>query len=289
MLTDAHCHPFDLKHRLPDMGTPTEAEGRGSPLEDVRRRCNAACAASSWNLEQFEFHEGLAQKAVSDNVPPLVLCYAVHPQLPAYFLSEETGGKTPLRLNDYYSILGELAASGRLGAVGEAGFDLFDKNFKATEKIQDEAFIVHLETAVKYHLPLVIHVRKAMHKIFPFTKELKKLPAVIFHSWQGTLVEGESLLHRGVNVFFSFGAAIVNNHHEAQRCCANYPLDRLLFETDAPYQPLRGKAFSAWEDLPAIMQKAAILRTEAGTAGNTMAELEEAAENNFRKAYCLRD
>jgi TatD DNase family protein len=238
-------------------------------------------------LEQFEFHEALAQKAKADNAPPLILCYAVHPQLPAYLLREESGGKEPLRLEGYYSILEEFAASCRLYAVGEAGFDFFDKTYKATEKIQDEVFAVHLEAAVKYHLPLVIHVRKAMHKIFPFTKELKKLPAVIFHSWPGTLVEGESLLHRGVNAFFSFGATIVNNHHEAQRSCAMFPLDRLLVETDAPYQPLRGKDFSTWEDLPAIIRKAAELRKDAGNPGRTAEELEEITEANFREAFQL--
>jgi TatD DNase family protein len=275
MLTDAHCHPFDLSTSLPD-------------AEEVRRTCNAACAASSWNLEQFEFHESLAQKAKADNAPPLVLCHAVHPQLPASVLAD-AGGKTPLHLDAYYSILEELAAQGRLDAVGETGFDLFDKTFKATEKIQDEIFTLHLETAVKYHLPMVIHVRKAMHKIFPFTKELKKLPALIFHSWPGTLVEGESLVRKGVNVFFSFGAAIVNNHHEAQRSCALFPLDRLLVETDAPYLPLRGKDFSSWEDLPAIIQKAAELRKDADSPGKTAEELEEIIEKNFWQAFQLHD
>ena len=114
MFTAAHCHPFDLKSLLPD-------------VEEVRRTCNTACAASSWNKEQFEFHEELAQKAKTDNAPPLALCYAVHPQLPAYFLNENTGGKEAVCLDGYYSTLEELAALGRLDAVGEAGFDLFDK------------------------------------------------------------------------------------------------------------------------------------------------------------------
>ncbi|AEF82731.1 TatD family hydrolase [Leadbettera azotonutricia] len=266
MLTDAHCHPFDLREQMPN-------------AEEARRARNAACAASSWNLRQFEFHEGLAQNAKADNAPPLVLCYAVHPQLPA----------SVLNLDEYYSTLEELAASGRLEAVGEAGFDLFDETYKTTEKIQDEIFAVHLEAAMKHHLPMVVHGRKAMHKIFPFSKELKKLPSVIFHSWPGTLVEGESLLHRGVNVFFSFGAAIVNNHHEAQRCCASLPLDRLLVETDAPYQPLRGKDFSSWEDLPAIIQKAAKLRNDAGSPGKSADELEEIIEKNFRRAFQFHD
>jgi TatD DNase family protein len=267
ILTDAHCHPFDLLDYLPD----AEAE---------RRKHRTACAASSWNREQFEYIEALALQAEAENIPPLVRCFAVHPQLPA---GPDPGEREILIRDELLPLLESLAGSGRLDAVGETGFDLYNEEFKAAEKFQDEIFAFHLETALRRGLPLVLHVRKAIHKIFPFSGDLKKLPAVIFHSWPGTLAEGEALIRRGLRVFFSFGAAIVNNHREARRCCASLPADSLLLETDAPWQPPRGKSFSSWEDLPLILSTAAELRK--GGPGGTAEELGDLTAANFSRAF----
>jgi TatD DNase family protein len=101
----------------------------------------------------------------------------------------------------------------------------------------------------------------------------------------GTLGEGESLLRRGVNAYFSFGTPILLNHKEAIRSCAALPLDRLLLETDAPYQPLRSRAFSRWSDLTVILHRAAEIRKEAGLSGGHPAELEAATDKNFHSVF----
>ena len=279
-MTDAHCHPWDLLEFLPN-------------AEDERRKTGTACAASSWNLKEFEYHENLAKKAREEAAPIIFCGFALHPQLAPSCLEtvDVSCRQAPLpdcSISDRYKdleIVEMLAAQGRLDAVGETGFDLYSEKFKAAEKIQDEMFVCHLETAVKYGLPLVLHLRRAMHKIFPFSGELKKLPAVIFHSWPGTRGEGEALLHRGINAFFSFGATVVNNHKEAMRCSAFFPADRILLETDAPYQPLRGKTYSSWQDLDAVCKVIAALRKESGTDGSDQKELEVLTTINFYRAF----
>ncbi|GHV69826.1 TatD family hydrolase [Spirochaetia bacterium] len=267
MLTDAHCHPCDLPAHFPS-------------AEEERRRLNCACAASSWNLEQFEYHELLARNAVAENAPPVIRCFAVHPQLPA---AKESAAQDIFGV--LIPLLNMLACEGRLDAIGEAGFDLYNRQFRDTEKIQDEVFLAHMETALRYGLPMVIHVRRAMHKIFAHTCALKKLPAVIFHSWPGTGEDAASLLRRGVNAYFSFGSPIMLNHKEAIRCCAVFPAERILLETDAPFQPPRGKEFSSWAGLPDICAAAAKLRAEAGNSGGTAEELEAITAANFFRAY----
>jgi TatD DNase family protein len=267
VFTDAHCHPFDLLRYLSD-------------AEECRLSMHAACAASAWNREQFEYHESLKAKAEQD--APVFVCFAVHPQLPAGGGAGETEGRIGKEL---LPLLETLAGEGRLDAVGETGFDLYNDEYRAAEKTQDEIFTLHLETALRCGLPLVLHVRRAMHKIFARTKELKKLPAVIFHSWPGTLGEAEALLRRGVNVYFSFGAPVLTNRRELRRCCALLPGGRLLLETDAPYQPPRGRPFSSWRDLPLICRGAADLRKAAGSAGGTPEELEALTEVNFFRAF----
>jgi TatD DNase family protein len=177
-----------------------------------------------------------------------------------------------------------LATENRLDAIGEAGFDLFDEKFRATEKAQDGLFAEHLEIAIAQGLPMVLHVRRAMHKVFAVSQRLKKVPAVIFHSYSGTAREGGDLLKRGVNAYFSFGTTILLNHKISRQACASLPLERLLTETDAPYQPLRGASFSAWRDLPTILGGMLALRGE----GLPAQELERIVCGNFFTAF-LRD
>ena len=266
-MTDAHCHPWDLTEYFPT-------------AEEERRQTGTAITASAWNLLQFEYHESLAKKAEAEGAPPVFCCFALHPQLSTEFA--EFRGLSP---SDGLVLLQSLAAEGRLDAVGETGFDLYNDSFKAAEKIQDEMFICHLETAVKYGLPLVLHLRRAMHKIFPFAEELKKLPAVVFHSWPGTKDDGDALLRRGINAFFSFGSVVLKNHKKAIASAAHFPADRLLLETDAPYQPLPGKTFSSWQDLSAICSCLAGLRKKADSSCSTAEELQQKTTENFFRVF----
>jgi TatD DNase family protein len=268
MASDAHAHPFDLAAYLP----AAEAE---------RRNLGIACAASAWNGEQFACHRELADRARRDKAAPAALCFAVHPQLSA---AETAPPFAPL-----LDLLETLAAGGLLNAVGETGMDLYDGRFRAAEAVQEELFTAHLEIALKYTLPVVLHIRRAMDRVFARTAFLKKLPAVVFHSYSGTLAEAQALLRRGVNAYFSFGAPILLNHKEAIRSCATLPPDRLLLETDAPYQPLRGREFSRWADLPAILRGAAQIRREAGAPCCGPLELEAAIDRNFYRIFFHQD
>jgi TatD DNase family protein len=266
MLTDAHCHPFDLAQLFPG-------------AEEQRRLLGVMCAASASDMREFEYNETISHNAKTEKAPPLLPCFALHPQMPLVRAANGSG------LRNGLAALESLARQGRLAAIGETGFDLYNAAFRKTEQAQDELFAVHLETALRCDLPLVIHARRAMHKIFARTAALKKCRAVIFHSWPGTAGEGGALLKRGVNAFFSFGATVMCNHREAMRCAAIFPPERLLTETDAPYQPPREKKYSSWEDLPRILETLALLRREAGSPAQEPAELEHAIEANFRAVF----
>jgi TatD DNase family protein len=187
--------------------------------------------------------------------------------------------------NTELALLDTLAAQGRLAAVGETGVDLYNAAYRETEAVQDELFAAHIEIALRYDLPLILHTRRAMHTIFALTAALKKCRALVFHSWPGTAGEGTALLKRGLNAYFSFGAAVRLNHREAMRCCAHFPADRLLTETDAPYQPLRGREFSRWADLPDTLDAVCALRREAGAGCSNAAELEKTIEANFHAVF----
>jgi TatD DNase family protein len=231
-------------------------------------------------LEEFLYIEGLAGKAAKDGAAAILPCFAVHPQMPA-LIAVNGEKQQENEVKNGLETLHKIAAEGRIGAVDECGFDLYNAQFRETEAVQDRIFAVHLEVALRYGLPVVIHARRAMHKIFAASAVLKKCKAVIFHSWPGTMNEGVSLLQRGVNIYFSFGNVIRLNHKRAMRCCALFPAERLLTETDAPFQAPRGQEFSHWADLPGIIETAAALRSEAARAK----ELESQIEANFHAAF----
>jgi TatD DNase family protein len=265
MASCAHAHPADLAACLPG-------------AEEERRRLSLAVAACACNRQDFEYQETLAENARRDGGPPMAACFALHPQLPA---GEKFPGEFRAGMEESLALLDSLAEEGRLRAIGETGFDLYDEKMRSTETIQEELFVRQLETALRRDLPLVLHIRRAMHKVFANAGALRKLPAVVFHSYSGTLGEGEALLRRGINAYFAFGAAITANHREAMRACAALPRDRLLTETDAPYQPRQGETISRWADVPITLRVMAELRDETETAE----ALEAVIDANWRRIF----
>lgn len=147
--------------------------------------------------------------------------------------------------------------------IGEIGFDLFNENYKKTEKEQENIWNVCLDLAIKYKKPILIHSRKAMHKIFADFKKLKKLSSVIFHSFPGSPIEAHSFLEKGVNAYFSFGKPFLNGHKNAIGSLKALPLERILLETDAPYQTLKGENETKLSDIQLVYEKAAFFRDES--------------------------
>lgn len=267
MASDAHAHPFDLEKLFPE-------------AETERQNLNIHCAASAWNEEQFFYHEQLAEASGAKNGPIAVLCFGVHPQLPLH-------EKDTSRQKQLCQFLRELAESKRLSAIGETGFDYFDEAYRSTKETQKELFLFHLHTAIDFHLPIVLHIRKAMNEVFYHAKELALLPSVIFHSYSGTYREAEDLLKRKVNAYFSFGTPIALNHKRAIEAASLLPPERLLTETDAPYQPLREKKYSSWTDIYTVIQTLADVRRQNGIACRTFAEAEAQTDENFRRAFLI--
>ena len=128
-------------------------------------------------------------------------------------------------------------------------------------------------------MPLVIHCRRAMDKIFLYCKDLKKLPAVVFHAFPGSRQEAENLLRRGVEGYFSFGKELLRGRKNSIRCVQELPLERLLAETDAPYQPLRNQEATLPQDIKLVYQEFAMLR------GVHEDEIKNPLEKNFQRIF----
>lgn len=231
-LVDTHIHFRDLHERDPDFPERFAASGI------------QACAASHAR-EEFLWTEGLRSQGLEFSTS-----LGIHPQSPSM---------------NHANFISEAVRQGRVDFIGEAGFDFFGDcpervRSPENEAIQREAFEFQLELALANGLPLLIHVRKALDLIFAYSRRLARLQAAVFHSWPGTPDEAEALIRQGIPAYFSFGSIVMNGHKRAMASLAVLPADRILSETDAPWQPPRGSHFCRFEDLGRIVDSLAAVR-----------------------------
>ena len=247
-------------------------------------------ALSSASLRDSRFGSGVPQFAHAQPLPSLSLSpvagfaaasypcafasFGIHPQAVSSAFMESSFSRD-------LAFLESLLREQKIVAIGECGFDFFTVEYKATATNQKIAFESQLSLAQEFQIPLVLHLRKAIEKIFSYSKELKKVPAVIFHSFPGTLREASSLMNHGINAFFSFGKPILNGKKSAIDCVKNLPLENLLFETDAPYQTLKGES----ETLPCEIER--VYHAAASLRSISEEELSAHIEANFRAAFNL--
>ncbi len=217
-------------------------------------------ASCAHDREEFEQQKELV-RASEGHILPL---FGMHPQLP--------------RLENA-DFMEALLQKKEIIGIGETGFDLFTDEFKAELKNQEEAWRISLELATKHGVPIVVHDRKALDFIFRDAVNLKLLPAVIFHSFAFGPREALSILHHGINAYFSFAKQILNGNKKSRSCVAELPLDRLLLETDAPYQTLKGEERTSPFEIRRVYREAASIREMK------LEKLTCALQENFKAAY----
>ncbi len=230
LIFDAHFHFYNCK-KLGIFEFPADFTGTWAGI---------SCAHSK---EEWEL-----QKTAPSSV---IQAYGLHPQNASI---ENVAEST-----DFLELL---IRNKQISAIGEAGFDFFTDEYKNFRKKQEEIWNIQLELAVKNNLPLIIHCRKANEKLFEYSKTLSKLPEVLFHSFMGTAEEGESLLKRGINGYFSFGKQVFNNNIKVINCVKKFPENRVLGETDAPFQYLKGEEYTKPCEIKKILEEIEKLRKE---------------------------
>ena len=184
--------------------------------------------------------------------PKIYLSYGLHPQSAGH-----------INIKENAAFLEQLLQQKKLHAIGEAGFDYYTQDFRDHAALQEEMFNIQLELALQYNMPMVIHARKANHKLFEYSRQFKNLPAVLFHSFMGPAREAQSLIDHGINAYFSFGKQIMNNNKKVLDCATKLPLQNLLLETDAPFQYLKGENYTTLQDIVKIYEAFMGLRDES--------------------------
>jgi TatD DNase family protein len=215
---------------------------------------------------EFEAQKKLVSKYNSRKDVMILNSFGMHPQMPVIGNAD---------------FMETLLREQQIQIIGEAGFDLFTKDLKADIAVQEQAWSIQTVLAAQYNVPLVVHCRKGIDRIFRDSRILRQLPAVIFHSFQGSPADAQSLLRHGINAYFSFGKPVLKGDKSAISCIRELGTERILMETDAPYQTLKGETTTGADEIVRVYEVAFILQRKQKSADEFSSQI----LTNFKSAY----
>ena len=138
--------------------------------------------------------------------------------------------------------------------VGETGLDFYHN---PDREMQHKIFAGQLRLADKYKRPVLIHAVKAQPEMEMFWGYMPK--KFVIHSYNGKPEFLKKIIKQGGYVGFNF--SILKNPAR-QAVLQSVPADRILLETDGPYQgPVRGQEVYP-DNLPELAAEIAALRGE---------------------------
>lgn len=133
------------------------------------------------------------------------------------------------------------SADARYVAVGEIGIDLYwDKTFREE---QMKAFSAQIDWAIAGGLPVIIHCRDGLAEVLEVLDSKAQKPEAVFHSFGGTVEDVRRIRQTG-DFYFGINGIVTFKNSRLADVLPEIGLDRILFETDAPYLapvPYRGK------------------------------------------------
>ena len=175
----------------------------------------------------------------------------------------------------------EAAQHPKVVAIGECGLDY---HYGAEVKIeQRQMFARHVEASGITGLPLMIHQREAEDDMLRILSDgVKKFGHLrgVIHCFTSNQQFADAVLELGFYISAS-GIVTFKSGADVAAVFQNYPLDKILIETDSPYLapvPYRGK----------INEPAFVLKTAEKIAqirGLTIQEIERITTDNFFNLY----
>ncbi len=134
---------------------------------------------------------------------------------------------------NFIESLREIASLNKVVALGEIGLDFYREY--SSRDMQIDMFRKQIHLAMDLGLPIIVHNRNADLEVITILKEegASEVGGVL-HCFSGSL----DMALRGVEMDFyaSFGGAITYRKSKALKVATGMPFDRVLFETDCPYQ-----------------------------------------------------
>lgn len=256
---DAHCHLQD--------------ERFGSDLSGVFGRAQQAGV-------HFQAVKGTTEKDWIRVADLATAHKSVHPSfgLHPWFLKY----KTEQALERLVDFLDQFTQAG----VGEIGIDPTPKGDAGVAmELQEAVFLAQLKIAKERKRVVSIHCRSGWDRLLALLDQIGDLPdGWMVHCFGGSVEVAQALLHRGAYLSFSGTITRLNNRRAAE-VMPIVPLNRILFETDAPDLLPRGIAGPLNEPahLPGIIEQAAQWRSEP------FEQLVHASNANARRLFFKED
>lgn len=125
----------------------------------------------------------------------------------------------------------------RFVGIGEIGLDFFLPELKQPEMVARQQFFygAQLDLAVKYQLPVILHVRRSQDLILKALRQ-RTITSGIAHAFNGSFQQARQFLDLGMALGFG-GAMTFERALQIRRLASTLPDDALVVETDAPDIP----------------------------------------------------
>lgn len=230
MLTDTHCHLY--------------LEQFAGDIDEAIRRATVA-GIEKMLVPGMDLETSFQAVQLAETHPNIFAAVGFHPTDMQKFNAKN------------FDEICKLAEHPKVVAIGEIGLDYYW--VKETEKKMEQRqnLLPHLELANKVNKPVILHLREEndaengdattdlLNILEPWHEKitaLKSRPGV-FHSFNGNLESAKRAM--GMNFFIGITGPVTYKKNESQReLVRQLPLDRILIETDSPFQtpvPYRGK------------------------------------------------
>ena len=215
MIIDTHSHIY-----LPEFDSDRAAMLKRAENEGVGRILMPAIDNQTHSI-MFKTEEDFSGKCLS--------MMGLHP------CSVNLGYKEEIEI-----IRGHLAER-RFVAIGETGLDFYwDKTFT---REQYESFQVHIDLAIQYDVPIVIHSRNSIDEcIKVISQNQKGRMKGVFHCFSGNIEQAKQIIQLGF--YLGIGGVITFKNSGLDKVMLDVDLKNVILETDAPYLapvPFRGK------------------------------------------------
>lgn len=175
--------------------------------------------------------------------------------------------------------LPRVAVAAGVSAIGEIGLDFKRERQAEGRARQRRVFARQLKVARVLDLPVVLHVLGGQRVLMDVVEEVGFPSAgAVLHSFSGSAELVAEL--RSVNPYFAFGASVGRvGARRGPAACRAVPADRLLVETDAPYQ-------SPWRERPCrAVDIAWVLEAVATVRGSTPEAIAELTWDNAHRVF----
>lgn len=261
MLVDTHCHIQDLDYPIKN----------DIVMENAAKAGVSRVVVAGTDLKDSVLAIDFADKynKPADSAAEAYAVIGIHPASASEIYQE---------IETIYNNLTELKRQ-RIIGVGEIGLDYHYE--RQSKNRQIEALEWQIDFALRHNLPIEFHVRDAFDDFWSVVDNFNIKKADL-HSFTDTVKNAEEGLKRGFYIGLN-GISTFTKIGWQKQLYTSLPLDRILFETDAPFltpAPFRGKI-----NEPARIRQ--IAEFHANARGISLSDIAKITSHNFEVLFNL--